>query len=64
METIKHGDAILAIIYRDEDWTEGLNFITPNELFVQVILPMVVMLSAFAVKLREQTFSLYLEFLL
>lgn len=36
METIKHRDAILAIIYRDEDWTEGLNFITPNELFVQV----------------------------
>jgi hypothetical protein len=36
METIKHNDQILSIIYRDGDWTEGLNFITPNELFVQV----------------------------
>ncbi|MDO9580190.1 MAG: hypothetical protein Q7J06_06425 [Bacteroidales bacterium] len=36
METIKHKDQILSIIYRDDDWTEGLNFITPNELFVQV----------------------------
>ena len=27
---------ILTIIYRDNDWVEGLNFITPNELFVQV----------------------------
>ncbi len=36
METIIHKDRILAIIYRDDDWTEGLNFITPNELFVQV----------------------------
>ncbi len=36
METIKHNNQILAIIYRDNDWTEGLNFITPNELFVQV----------------------------
>jgi hypothetical protein len=36
METIKHKDHILSIIYRDDDWTEGLNFITPNELFVQV----------------------------
>ena len=36
METIKHKEQILSIIYRDDDWTEGLNFITPNELFVQV----------------------------
>ena len=36
METIKHNDQIISIIYRDDDWTEGLNFITPNELFVQV----------------------------
>lgn len=36
METIKHKDQILSIIYRDDDWVEGLNFITPNELFVQV----------------------------
>ncbi len=32
METIKHEGKILAIIYRDEDWVEGLNFITPDEL--------------------------------
>ena len=36
METIKHEGQILTIIYRDKDWVEGLNFITPNELFVQV----------------------------
>ncbi|MBU1011376.1 MAG: hypothetical protein KKG99_00100 [Bacteroidetes bacterium] len=36
METIKHKGQILTIIYRDKDWVEGLNFITPNELFVQV----------------------------
>jgi oxalate decarboxylase/phosphoglucose isomerase-like protein (cupin superfamily) len=36
MEVIKHEEQILAIIYRDSDWAEGLNFITPNELFIQV----------------------------
>lgn len=36
MQTIKHDNQILAIIYRDDDWVEGLNFITPNEIFVQV----------------------------
>jgi len=36
METIKHNDMIIAIIYRDNDWVEGLNFITPNDLFIQV----------------------------
>lgn len=36
METIKNKGQILAIIYRDNDWIEGLNFITPNDLFVQV----------------------------
>lgn len=36
METIKNNDQIIAIIYRDDDWIEGLNFITPNELFIQV----------------------------
>lgn len=35
METIKHDGNIISIIYRDDDWVEGLNFITPNELFVQ-----------------------------
>ena len=36
METIKHNNQIIAIIYRDDDWVEGLNFITPDSLFVQV----------------------------
>jgi hypothetical protein len=36
MEIIKHDNQILAIIYRDSDWIPGLNFITPNELFIQV----------------------------
>jgi len=35
METIKDGDELLAIIYRNDDWVEGLNFITPNNLFIQ-----------------------------
>ncbi len=36
METIKHYEQIIAIIYRDDDWVDGLNFITPNDLFLQV----------------------------
>ena len=36
MEKIIKDEKIIAIIYRDQDWTEGLNFITPDELFVQV----------------------------
>lgn len=35
METIKVGDKISCIIYRDGDWKKGLNFITPNEMFIQ-----------------------------
>jgi hypothetical protein len=31
----KNGN-LLCIIYKDEDWTEGLNFITDNNLFIQV----------------------------
>lgn len=27
---------LLCIIYKDEDWVEGINFITDNSLFVQV----------------------------
>lgn len=27
---------LLAIVYRDEDWEKGLNFITDNNLFIQV----------------------------
>ena len=36
METITHNEQIISIIYRDSDWVKGLNFITPDELFVQV----------------------------
>jgi len=36
MESIKHEGKIVSIIYRESDWVKGLNFITPDELFVQV----------------------------
>jgi len=36
MQTIKKDGKILSIIYRDKDWKEGLNFITPDDLSVQV----------------------------
>ena len=36
MEVIRHDGRIISIIYRDEDWVTGLNFITPDEMFVQV----------------------------
>lgn len=36
METITYDRQIISIIYRDKDWVKGLNFITPDELFVQV----------------------------
>ena len=35
MDVLRDGETILAIIYRDSDWTPGLNFPTPDELFVQ-----------------------------
>ena len=36
MEVIQHDNRIISIIYRDSDWVKGLNFITPDELFIQV----------------------------
>ena len=36
MQRIEHGGKIISIIYRDEDWVQGLNFITPGDMFVQV----------------------------
>ena len=36
MNTHLHNGKILAIVYREEDWIEGLNFITPDTLFIQV----------------------------
>ena len=38
MQKIEHNGKIISIIYRDDDRVEGLNFITPNELFVQVFM--------------------------
>ena len=35
METIKVGGKISCIVYRDSDWKKGLNFITPDEMFIQ-----------------------------
>ena len=36
MQIIKKDNKIFSIIYRNNDWKEGLNFITPNELSIQV----------------------------
>jgi hypothetical protein len=36
MKIYKHNNKILSIVYRDNDWKKGLNFITPDELFIQV----------------------------
>ncbi len=36
MEKIERNGKLIAIIYRDSDWVEGLNFITPDALFIQV----------------------------
>jgi len=36
MKVIKDKGEIIAIIYRNEDWVEGLNFFTPDDLNIQV----------------------------
>ena len=36
MQKILNQGQIIAIIYRDDDWIKGLNFITPEDMFVQV----------------------------
>ena len=36
MRRIENKGQLLAIIYREKDWIEGLNFITPDQLFIQV----------------------------
>ena len=36
MEVIERDGQIISIIHRDEDWKKGLDFLTPNDLFVQV----------------------------
>ena len=36
MKVYKDKGKIISIVYRDSDWVKGLNFITPDEMFVQV----------------------------
>ena len=36
MKKITCDNQLICIIYRENDWQEGLNFITPNDLFIQV----------------------------
>jgi len=36
MKIYKHDGKILSIVYKNKDWIEGLNFITPDEMFLQV----------------------------
>ena len=36
MEKIEDGGALLALVWRDSDWVDGLTFPTPDDLFVQV----------------------------
>ncbi|MDB2585999.1 hypothetical protein N9X85_05055 [Luminiphilus sp.] len=35
MEVIENNGKISCIVYRDSDWVEGLNFITPDEMYIQ-----------------------------
>jgi hypothetical protein len=36
MKIIKHEKKIISIIYKNSDWVEGLNFITPDDFYLQV----------------------------
>lgn len=36
MKEIRDGDKLLAIVWRDSDWRDGLHFPTPEDLFIQV----------------------------
>jgi len=35
METIEFDGKIICIVYRHSDWSKGLNFITPESMFIQ-----------------------------
>jgi len=35
MKEIRHQNNIVALIHKSEDWAEGLEFLTPNETFIQ-----------------------------
>ena len=36
MKIYEKNGQIISIVYRDQDWVEGLNFITPEDMFIQV----------------------------
>ena len=36
MKIYKNKGKIISIVYRDEDWVKGLNFITPDDMYIQV----------------------------
>ena len=36
MKVYKNKDLIISIVYRDGDWVKGLNFLTPDDMFIQV----------------------------
>ena len=35
MKVYKYNEKIFSIVYRENDWVKGLNFITPDDLFIQ-----------------------------
>lgn len=36
MKIVKHNGKIISLIYREDDWVKGLNFVTPDDMFIQV----------------------------
>ena len=36
MKIYRNKGKIISIVYRDEDWVKGLNFITPDDMYIQV----------------------------
>jgi len=36
LKTYKNSGKIISIVYRDQDWKKGLNFLTPDDMYVQV----------------------------
>ena len=36
MKVYKNKDLIISIVYRNDDWVKGLNFLTPDNMFIQV----------------------------
>ena len=36
MKKYMHKGTLLAIVYKDKDWVEGLNFITPDSLLFKL----------------------------